>query len=471
MLIQALKLFDLLIMITCFIFAASIESSVKHITFEEFLSMRIKLVNVLLFSGFIFLWHNALSWFEFYESHRLATLKSEIIDIVKATSVGTVVLIMLALLFHITMVSRIFLIVFWLCVTMLTIVSRVMLKFILKKLRLHGRNLRNIIVVGTSTRAMRFAKRIETDNELGYNLIGFADNDWPQLQQVRQDGQVIVSSLKEFPSYLRKNTVDEVIICLPVKSFYQETSDIVAVCEEQGVTVRFFADFFNHKISGVKTITYDDESIVTLYSGGMDGRYALIKRTLDILFSLVGIFTLLPFYLLTALLIKLTSPGPAFFIQQRLGLHKRTFNVYKFRTMVEDAEKMQAELEHLNEVKGPVFKIKNDPRITPLGRILRKTSIDELPQLFNVLKGDMSLVGPRPLPIRDYEGFDRDWHRRRFSVRPGITCLWQVNGRNGVSFEKWMELDMEYIDNWSLWLDFKILLRTIPAVLKRSGAV
>ncbi len=154
-------------------------------------------------------------------------------------------------------------------------------------------------------------------------------------------------------------------------------------------------------------------------------------------------------------MIRAGSPGPAFFRQERLGLNKRRIRVYKFRTMVKDADKKQTELEALNEAEGPVFKIKNDPRITPLGKFLRKASIDELPQLLNVLKGDMSLVGPRPLPVRDFEGFDEDWHRRRFSVRPGLTCLWQVNGRSNTSFDKWMKLDMAYIDNWSIWLDLK----------------
>jgi lipopolysaccharide/colanic/teichoic acid biosynthesis glycosyltransferase len=165
------------------------------------------------------------------------------------------------------------------------------------------------------------------------------------------------------------------------------------------------------------------------------------------------ILLLTPLFLIVSLWIKFTSPGPVFFVQERVGLNKRRFRLYKFRTMVLDAEQRQDELEDLNEVRGPVFKIKNDPRITPIGKFLRKTSMDELLQLFNVLKGDMSLVGPRPLP-----------------VRPGITCLWQINGRSNVSFAKWMKLDMEYIDNWSLGLDLKILLKTIPAVLKGAGA-
>jgi len=176
---------------------------------------------------------------------------------------------------------------------------------------------------------------------------------------------------------------------------------------------------------------------------------------------------------LTALLVKLTSPGPIFFVQKRLGLNKRMFQIYKFRTMVADPEQRLKEIEHQNEANGPVFKIRRDPRITLVGAFLRKMSIDELPQLFNVLKGEMSLVGPRPLQVRDYELFEtycQDWQRKRFSVRPGITCLWQIMGRSSTTFEKWMELDLQYIRTWSLWLDLEILAKTVPAVLRGSGA-
>ena len=182
------------------------------------------------------------------------------------------------------------------------------------------------------------------------------------------------------------------------------------------------------------------------------------------------LIALSPVFLLAAILTKLTSAGPVFFAQKRLGRGKRIFSMYKFRSMVPDAEQRQAELEHLNEATGPVFKIQCDPRITSLGKYLRRSSIDELPQLWNVLKGDMSMVGPRPLPVRDYKGFNEDWQRRRFCVRPGITCLWQVNGRSAIPFEKWMQLDLDYIDRWSLELDARILLRTIPAILLARGA-
>ena len=194
-------------------------------------------------------------------------------------------------------------------------------------------------------------------------------------------------------------------------------------------------------------------------------RKALFRSS--VLFVLL--IALAPLLLTAALLVIATSHGPALFNQERVGLNKKIFKVMKFRTMVVDAEVRQAALESLNEAQGPAFKIQNDPRVTTLGKFLRKSSIDELPQLINVLKGDMSLVGPRPLPLRDYAGFEEDWHRRRLSVRPGITGLWQVSERNHTSFDRWMKLDMMYIDQWSIWFDIKIILRTIPAVLRGSG--
>jgi len=200
------------------------------------------------------------------------------------------------------------------------------------------------------------------------------------------------------------------------------------------------------------------------------GPSVLIKRLVDLIVASSVLVVLAPVMVVIGIAVRLDSPGPALFLQERVGLNKRRFKLFKFRTMVVDAEKRLAELESKNEVSGPVFKIKKDPRITRLGAFLRRTSLDELPQLLNVVRGEMSLVGPRPLAVRDYLGFSQDWHRRRFSVRPGITCLWQVLGRSSIPFERWMELDMQYIDEWSLSLDLEILLRTIPAILKGSGA-
>jgi exopolysaccharide biosynthesis polyprenyl glycosylphosphotransferase len=196
----------------------------------------------------------------------------------------------------------------------------------------------------------------------------------------------------------------------------------------------------------------------------------MAKRLIDVWGSIALLLLLTPLLFVVALLIKLDSPGPVLFKQERVGLNKRRFLLIKFRTMADGAEKGQATLETLNEADGPVFKIKNDPRVTNIGRFLRRYSLDELPQLFNVLKGEMSLVGPRPLPVRDIERIDLQWHKRRLSMKPGLTCFWQVSGRSDVSFDHWVRMDLQYIDNWSLPLDLKILLKTIPAVLRGSGA-
>jgi len=462
--------FDLVIMTSCFLLAAVPGLDAK-ISITEFFSMRIKVQNFLLFSGLLVAWHLIFSYFGLYESRRYASGRAIYSQIIKATTAAVICVAVAKPLFHINMVNGPFLLAFWMMSSGAVVGSRVLIQFVLKAARRRGRNLRYVLVAGTNPRAIAFANKIESSAHLGYRIIGFADHEWSGLSQFRPMAWPLVCDLDGLPEFIRNNVVDEIVIGLPLKSFYFEASKIAAVCETQGIVVRFLLSLFDMKLARSKAEEFEDGPLITLYTGRLDGWSVFAKRALDFLVCSALLVLLGPLFLAAAILIKLTSPGPVFFVQERLGLNKRIFRMYKLRTMVADAEQKQHALEHLNEARGPVFKIKNDPRITPVGSLLRKSSIDELPQIFNVLKGDMSLVGPRPLPVRDYRGFDRDWHRRRFSVRPGITCLWQVSGRSSISFEQWMELDMQYIDHWSLWLDLRILAGTIPAVLKGSGAV
>jgi exopolysaccharide biosynthesis polyprenyl glycosylphosphotransferase len=280
-------------------------------------------------------------------------------------------------------------------------------------------------------------------------------------------GQQVISELE---SVISQEPVDEVFITLPRDRYGPLVETIVRLCEDQGIIVRVRTELFQLRIARWQLDELDGMPIMTIQSGPPIGWQLAAKRLIDFFGSAVLLLALAPVFVTVAMLIKLDSPGPVFFRQERVGLNKRRFRLFKFRTMVVEAEKQQLLLECLNEADGPVFKIKDDPRITRIGKFLRRFSIDELPQLFNVFKGDMSLVGPRPLPVRDIERIDASWHKRRLSVKPGVTCLWQVNGRSDVSFEHWVRMDLEYIDNWSLALDMKILMKTIPAVLRGAGA-
>ena len=470
-LLNGLKLFDLIVMVGSFLLASRLlvrESGA--ITFSQLLSVRVKIGNFLLFFALLLLWHIVLSAFGLYDSRRMSGRKADITDTCGATTVGTLFLGLVALLFHIRMITPTFLLVFWAATATVAISQRLVQRFVLERIRLRGRNLRNMLIAGTNTRALQFTHLIETRPELGYRIMGFVDQDWSGLKSFGSSGHSIVSDFTGLPAFLRQNVVDEVVIALPVGSLHAHAAKIAALCEQQGITTRILSNLFDLRVAHSRTEEFEGASLITHYTGIAEGWPVLAKRILDIICSVILLVLFLPVMAAVATLIKLTSPGPALFAQRRLGYNKRVFSIYKFRTMVEDAEKRIKQIEHLNEVSGPVFKMKNDPRVTPLGRFLRKTSLDELPQLFNVLKGEMSLVGPRPLPVRDYEGFNQDWQRRRFSIRPGLTCLWQISGRSSIPFEKWMQLDLQYIDKWSLWLDFEILIRTIPAVLKGSGA-
>ena len=406
-------------------------------------------------------WSVCLSSLWLYHSKRLANWRNELADVLKAVSLCTLILSTAELILQWQTVTRWVLVSFWILATALLFLVRLLKKYTLRQFRSHGRNLRRVVIVGTGTRAQELAKMINDHSELGYRLVGFIDN-------VEQPG--VIGTLDHMAEILRDNVVDEMMIALPIKTFYEEMETIVQVGADQGITVRLHSDLFSVRLTHAVAEQLDETPILSLYTSPEYGWGFACKRVMDWVGAAVLLALISPLLLLIACLIKLTSPGPIFFAQERLGYNKRLFRMYKFRTMVVDAPQLQAQLEHLNEVAGPVFKIKDDPRITPLGRFLRKTSLDELPQLFNVLMGDLSLVGPRPLPRRDYDRFEKYWFNRRFSVKPGITCIWQVSGRSNTDFDHWIRQDLEYIDKWSLALDLKILLKTIPAVLRGTGA-
>jgi exopolysaccharide biosynthesis polyprenyl glycosylphosphotransferase len=467
----AFKLFDLSAMAASFILASIPVSYLSGgISFAGFLSMRIKIRNLLLFILLTCVWHIVFSAFGLYRSKRFGNRRKESIDVLMATLAGSALIMLAAAWWHVRMVTPLFLVSFFALTSSVVITSRLLLRAVLAKARRHGRNLREVVIVGTNSRAINFARTIEGKAELGYHVTGFADEDWPGIEEFHASGYPLIGDLDHFPDLLRERVIDEVALALPMRSLYPQASRVAAYCEEQGVIVRQVVHLFDQRLPkfGVDGPSHDD--VVTVRSSPIESWALIIKRLVDIGVSLVMLGALTPLFLFIAAVIAIDSPGPVIFSQERMGLNKRRFRMFKFRSMVAGAEKKQVELERQNEADGPVFKIKKDPRITRVGKVLRKLSLDELPQLFNVLRGDMSLVGPRPLPVRDYLGFDQDWQRRRFSMRPGITCLWQINGRNAVSFQHWMALDMRYIDQWSLRLDFEILFKTIPAVLRGTGA-
>ncbi len=328
------------------------------------------------------------------------------------------------------------------------------------------RNRRTVMVVGTGPLARRAYRDIRTKLHRTHKLLGFVD---AHAELCTADMRTLfLGKVDDLESILLRNAVDEVVIALPARSCYREIEQAVRICSRAGIDVMYPEDLLPRRYSSP---AWAGEPGVMVLRAAADDSRLFVKRCVDIALALAGLIVLAPVMITVAMAIKLTSDGPIVFTQERFGMGRRRFRMYKFRTMVMDAEERMKALESMNEAKGPIFKIRNDPRITRVGRFLRRTSLDELPQLFNVLVGHMSLVGPRPMSVRDVLLFDQSWLMRRFSVKPGLTCLWQVQGRSNASFDRWIALDLQYIDNWSLWLDANILARTIPAVLRGSGAV
>ncbi len=332
-----------------------------------------------------------------------------------------------------------------------------------------GYDTRSVLIVGANPRSARLAEFLLSNPHHGYRADGFLEDDPERFHHMTPLGLRQLGGFNDIEKVLDGHGVDEVHIALPVRSCYELIYRMGGICERRGIPVHFLADLFPLRIARSQLSYVEDIPLLSLSAIPEARGELFLKRVLDLCVSTVMLMGLAPFFVLMGIIIKLDSRGPVFFLQERVSRNGRCFKMLKFRSMVQDAEAQRKALAHLNEADGPVFKIRCDPRITRVGAFIRKYSLDEFPQLINVWFGHMSLVGPRPPLPSEVETYTWD-QRRRLSVKPGMTGLWQVSGRSNVAFEQWVGMDLTYIDNWSLWLDIKILLLTFRAVLIGRGA-
>ena len=457
------RLNDIVIIVLSFITAYYFRFEITD--FKIFLSQT---EYIIFSSSYLILWIYLSNRFKLYDSKRISNFRYEVWDTGKTTMLCLTIAMILAFLIRQYPPDRLFLIYLWLLQTGVLIFFRLNLRLILSCIRHLGYNYRNVLLIGNNIRSEKIVKEFSVVSEYGLNVIGYIDINNGHASECLKELESL-AQFDDFEKILKENVIDLVLITLPIKSCYTEMEKVIAICESVGVEVEIPVELFNLKISKSSLSTFNNNQFINYYTSPKMNWQMILKRLIDIVISLFLLILCLPLFIILPITIKATSPGPVFFKQRRVGFNGRIFTMLKFRTMAKDAESMKTDLMDLNVLKGPVFKIKNDPRATKVGRFLRKSSIDEIPQLINVLKGEMSLVGPRP-PIPDEVDQYKLDDRRRLSMKPGITCLWQVCGRNEIPFEEWMKLDRQYIDQWSLWLDFKILLKTIPAVLKGVGA-
>jgi exopolysaccharide biosynthesis polyprenyl glycosylphosphotransferase len=431
-----------------------------------FLELRVTLLNVMFAAGFVLAWISCCSALGLYQQD-LHTVWSKLRGATKACA------LIAALLGFFLYASR-----------TAGPIARIVAIFLVSSLafetvRLAGEQLfgvwmgsrdpRVVVIAGSGRKAGMAWRQIRTRHHSTVKLLGFVD-DRAVSEMAPDIADRYLGTLSQLDDVLLRNVVDELLIALPTKSCYEHIERAIAIAEQVGVEVVYMQDLY---VTTRKGRMSDELQMFTALVPSQERFLTTltIKRVLDLIGAIVGLLLLAPLFLLTALAIRVTSKGPVFFVQERYGHRRRKFRMYKFRSMVANAPELMSQLEERNEAVGPIFKIRKDPRTTPLGRILRISSIDELPQLWNVLIGNMSLVGPRPMSIRDVSQFSEATLMRRFSVKPGITGLLQVNGRSNASFDHWIRSDISYIDNWSLGLDLRILARTIGVVVKGSGAV
>lgn len=402
-----------------------------------------------------------------YRQSREEELRWSFVDPIKVAFVATTFLFALTFAFKLEYISRLLLGFY----AMADLVLMILFRLVARRLSVGG--FRHVLLVGETPEAMEIARTLEASEHRGLRLLGFARLASTPVPEAQVAGAGLRHSyplynLSQLPELLRRHVIDEVVFAVS-KDDLEKLEATFLMCEEEGVKTRLLLSFFPHVISKVYLERLRDMPLLTFSTTPEEESLLLLKRVVDFVMALVLLVLLSPILLVLALLIKLTSQGPVFYRQVRCGLGGRKFTLYKFRSMRADADLQREELEALNEADGPVFKIKDDPRCTSVGRFMRRFSLDELPQLVNILKGEMSFVGPRPPLPEEVEKYE-PWQRRRLRMQPGLTCLWALEGRSKLNFRRWMELDLQYIDNWSPALDLKIFLKTIPVVLLGRGA-
>jgi exopolysaccharide biosynthesis polyprenyl glycosylphosphotransferase len=402
-------------------------------------------------------------WLNVYERLDSAHTRVILRDTFRQCALGSMCFVLAQYLTRLDL-SRTFVLLFAVYSWILLCLFRMNAQHWIGRVRLEMGTSNFVMVAGTSERARELGRALEQSSDFGVKLMGFLDEQGGEISLRRT---YPVHPMSTLPQLLREHVIDEIIFSVESRQL-AEMEDIFLLCDEEGVRTRVLVDFFPHVNSEVYLDRLGKMPLLTFAAAPHDEIRLLLKRATDVVLAAAALVLLMPFMALIALAVRLTSPGPAIFRQERCGLNGRRFTFYKFRSMCDNAEELKPALMHLNS-KQTAFKIPNDPRLTRLGPLLRKFSVDEWPQLWNVLKGDMSLVGPRPAVPNEVEHYQR-WQRRRLRMRPGLTCLWAISGRDTLDFETWMKMDMQYIDNWSLALDWKIILRTIPRVLTGKGA-
>jgi exopolysaccharide biosynthesis polyprenyl glycosylphosphotransferase len=419
---------------------------------------------IVLALGYAVLWVASLWFAGLYRLRTHWSLRGEVVGVVRAAVVVAFVSWSVLFLINAPNVSRLFLIMLFLVQPTVTIAGRIVLREFLAHIRSRGYNRREMLIIGAGPEAEAFANQVEGHRELGLRVMGHLTGPRDEETAVTRP---VLGQVDDIERILHGQVVDEVAVCLsPADWSYAEPA--TRICEEEGRIVRVVIPPLGGILTGGHHEQLGETPVVSFLYGPDRVLAMALKRGFDIVASAVGLIVMSPLMLVIAIAIRLTDGEPVIFEHRRVGLHGREFDCLKFRTMVPGAEELQEEMERLNDMAGAAFKIHDDPRVTPLGRFLRRFSLDELPQLINVLRGEMSIVGPRPAPPREVAQYSV-WHRRRLAMRPGLTGLWQVQARMDSDFNRRATLDLNYVDSWSLWMDMKILLRTIPALITQQG--